>query len=102
MTSINGLISANYLIAPLPMNLYEKIIKNNSNIDILSHLIWLISHLSSESIDFRNLILNSSIYTRILGILQQNVIHSEILRQGCWLFGNLMRGKPSPSIAIVI
>jgi len=83
------------------MSLYEKIIKNNSNIEILNHLIWLISHLSSESVEYRDLIINSNIFTRILNILQQNVINAEILRQGCWLLGNLMRGKPAPYLSVV-
>jgi len=83
------------------MVLFEKIIKNNSNIDILIHLIWLLSHIASESVDYRNIIINSNIYPKIIGILQQNVINSEILRQGCWLLGNLMRGRPAPTFLTV-
>lgn len=101
LTSLKG-SSTSYLVAPMPMNLFEKVIKNNSNIDILTHLIWLFSHLSSESIDFRNMILMSNIYKRIIVILQQTVVNSEVLRQGCWLMGNLMRGKPAPPLSYVI
>lgn len=88
-------------MSPLPLNLFEKVIKNHSNIDILSHLIWLLSHISSDSIDNRNTILVSNVYKRLLAILNQTIVNSEIMKQGCWLLGNVMRGKPPPPLSYV-
>lgn len=101
LTSHQGLVSG-LLLAPIPLNLCEKVIKNHSHIDILTHLIWLFSHIASDSIVFRNMILASNFYKRIIAILQQTVVNSEVMRQGCWLLGNTMRGKPAPSISFVI
>jgi len=102
LTSLQANISSGLLLAPSPMNLYEKVIKNNSNIEIVTHLIWMFSHISSDSLDFRNMILISGIYKIILAILQQTVVNSEVMKQGCWLMGNLMRGKPAPFLSYVI
>ena len=101
MTSLQGLVASNYLVTPGALNLFEKLLKNNSNIDILNQVIWLASHLGSESIICRDILLQSNIFTRIISVLQQNIVNTEILKHGCWLLGNLIRGKPTPSLSIV-
>jgi hypothetical protein len=44
----------------------------------------------------------SNVYKRVLAILQQTIVNSEVMKQGCWLLGNLMRGKPAPPLSYVI
>ena len=67
----------------------------------MNQVIWLLSHLSCESIDFRNIIIQSAVYKRVLNSLQQEVINQETIKMGSWLLGNLVRGKPVPDLKTV-
>lgn len=86
------------MILPGPLILFDKILKNHSHNDILVQIVWLLGHLSGESIEFRDIILNSNVYQKVLSSLRHPVLASDLIRQSTWLLSNLLRGKPSPSL----
>lgn len=98
LTSVPGIIACNHLILPGPLILFDKILKNHSHNDILVQIVWLLGHLSGESIEFRDIILNSNVYQKVLSSLRHPVLASDLIRQSTWLLSNLLRGKPSPSL----
>ena len=80
------------------MILFYKILNSNYNVEILNHVIWLLSHLVTESTEVKNIILASPLYNKILNSLKQQSLNTETLRLGSWFFGLLSKGSPAPSL----
>ena len=97
-STINDLNTLNFLVTPYSINLLDKILTNNHNLEVLNHLVWLLSHLVSESIDVRNIILSSILYRKIINSLQQQLLNKELMKNYCWFFANMAKGKPAPSL----
>ena len=95
---MEDLNTLNFLVTPYAINLFDKIITNNKNLEILNHLIWLLSHLVSESIDVRDILLSSVLYGKILNSLPEQILSKELMKNYCWFFANLSKGKPAPSL----
>ena len=99
---MEDLRTLNFLVTPFSINLFDKILTNNHNLEILNHLIWLLSHLVSESIDMRNIIFASNLYGKIINSIQEQILNKELMKNYCWFFANLAKGKPAPSLLQVI
>lgn len=86
------------MVTPYSINLFDKILTNNQNLEILSHFVWLISHLVAEAIEIRDIILSSVLYRKLVNSIQEKSIERELLKNFCWMFGNMSKGKPGPSL----
>jgi hypothetical protein len=60
--------------------------------ELISNLIWLITHIGSDNEQSREAILNSNIFEQILEILEKGSVHINVLKHGIWLLSSISKG----------
>ena len=80
----------------------------STNKEVLFNVIWALSNISGDSLDYRNKLLeNSGIIDSLIGVIlrlknkSDPLYDKKFLGEALWLVSNLCRGKPYPPYELV-
>jgi hypothetical protein len=87
---LSGPEISNFFLTPKAFRIFDKIL-NSGNPELISNLIWLLTHIVSDTQTGRDGICNSNLFAKILEILESNKVNKNILRNGLWLISNISK-----------
>ena len=93
-----------YLIDIQSLEFFDKIFDSDPNsFDLKDQITWAVGNVAGESSFYRDLVINSRVFSRILAYAEVLPITEDVKYQNLvWTFSNLSRGKPHPSIHVLI
>lgn len=80
----------NSFLTPKAFRIFERIMKSNK-LELIYHMIWLITHIGTDNENSRNIILNSNIFNMILEMLEKETINVFIVKHGMWLISSMSK-----------